>query len=79
MGDRAVVFAAWATTVVVIPDDVEANTPDEIREWAEEHGDSTPFICHQCGKDVTLGEFEADTVITADGTEYDVKTGKARE
>ncbi|WNY14875.1 hypothetical protein SEA_MOONTOWERMANIA_81 [Gordonia phage MoontowerMania] len=75
---RAVVYAATATKVVWIPDDVDATTPDEIRDWADEHFPGVS-LCHQCSHDVNLdGDFEADTVVTDDGTEYDVATGKPR-
>ncbi|AXH44944.1 hypothetical protein SEA_RIBEYE_81 [Gordonia phage Ribeye] len=74
---RAVVFTAWASTVVEVPDDVEAETYAELVEWAAENM-PYPSLCHQCGHEMSVGDFETDTVITADGTEYDVATGKPR-
>ncbi|ANA85313.1 hypothetical protein SEA_PHLOP_7 [Gordonia phage Phlop] len=75
MGKRWVVYAATATTVVEIPDDVDATTPAEIRDWADEHFPGVS-VCHQCSRYVSLsGDFEADTVVTADGQEHDVSHG----
>lgn len=66
-----VLFTSTASCVVEVPGHL--TEPADMLEWANNHGDPSPGLCHHCAREVTLGDFEADVVTTDDGLDFAVR------
>ncbi|QKY78438.1 hypothetical protein SEA_BARSTEN_83 [Gordonia Phage Barsten] len=65
-------YLAGASLVIDVPDDVDVSTPAELLAWAEENADTYVTLCHQCAHEISLGDFEAHTVVDDAGEEHAV-------